>query len=61
MSVGFLFWLLVILSFIFNVVGAWPNPSADGRWKYLGLGGNVLHFILICLLGIRVFGWPIQG
>ncbi len=32
-----------------------------GRDNHLWLGGGLLLFILLTLLGIGVFGWPIKG
>jgi hypothetical protein len=57
MTIGFLFWLLMVLWFVFGLYwnGA-PNGGNMGVW-----GGNLLLFILLFLLGWRVFGFVIQG
>ena len=52
MKIGFLFWLLMVLSLIgwmYSVWGTWPVA-----------GGGVVLFVLLTLLGIKCFGWPIQ-
>ena len=59
MTIGFLFWLLMILWFLFGLYWNWPrNGSQPG---YSVVGGNLLLFILLFLLGWKVFGFPIQG
>lgn len=56
MSIGFLFWLLYIIALIF---GAWWNWPAGGNVR--PFGGAMMVFVLIGLLGVKVFGWPING
>ncbi len=46
----------MILWLIFGLYWNWP---ADGR--FAPIGGNLLLFILLFLLGWKVFGFPIQG
>jgi hypothetical protein len=56
MTLGILFWLLMIIWFIFGVVvnrGILAGP-------YVGWGNSILLFILFALLGWRVFGPVIQ-
>jgi hypothetical protein len=50
MSFGLLFWILMLLWFIF---GMW---SHFGAVPYGPLGSNLLLFILLLLLGWKVFG-----
>ena len=59
MTIGFLFWLLMILWFVF---GAWHGTVVMGTppGRYV-IVGNLLVFILFLLLGIHAFGWPIKG
>lgn len=52
MSRGLLFWFLMILWFIFGLWSAWPL----GPNSYAFVGGNVLLFVLLALLGWKVFG-----
>jgi hypothetical protein len=56
MSIGFIFWLLMILWLVF---GAYVYRGQFG--VPLAWGGNLLFFVLLFLLGWRVFGWPIVG
>lgn len=59
MTIGFIFWLLMILWIVFGLYANWP---ADNTPRGFGLmGGNLLLFILLFLLGWRVFGFIIQG
>lgn len=48
MSIGLLFWILMIIAFVFSTWTSWPN--------YRQTGGNLLVFILFALIGWAVFG-----
>jgi hypothetical protein len=54
MPIGLLFWLLVVLWFLF---GLYWNGNEFRSGNYGPLGGNLLLFILIFLLGWRCFGF----
>lgn len=54
MSIGFLFWLLMVLWLIFGIF----YPSW-GVWG-VAFGGNLLLWIIIALLGWKVFGAAIH-
>jgi hypothetical protein len=57
MSIGLVFWILMLLWFIFALAWHWGTvPAAYGP-----LGNAVLLFILFLLLGWAVFGQPIRG
>lgn len=58
MTISFLFWLLMILWFLF---GLYWNSNDFKAGNYGGFGGNLLLFILLFLLGWKVFGFVIQG
>ena len=58
MTIGFLFWLIWILALLFGGVGVFRAEPA-GRWY--GGGFSLVVWVLLGLLGWRVFGWPIQG
>ncbi len=58
MSIGVLFWILMILWFLFGLY--WNRADIQGG-NYGIMGGNLLLFILLFLLGVKAFGWPIQG
>ena len=55
MTIGFIFWLLMILWLIF---GAYTNRAAVGPWL---MKGELFLFVLLFLIGWQVFGWPIKG
>ena len=57
MSIGFLFWLLMILWLIFGMWSVWP---AAGQPNWRPVGGNLLLWILLFILGWRVFGFVIH-
>ena len=58
MSIGFIFWLLMILWLVFGCY--WHRGEIQGGNVGI-LGGNLLLFVLLFLLGWRVFGFVIQG
>lgn len=55
MSIGFLFWLLMVLS-LFG--WGWGRPWSAGGW---GWAGNFILYICIFLLGWKVFGFVIHN
>ncbi len=57
MTIGFIFWLLMLLWLVF---GIWSYRTvAAAGWPFMA--GNGFMFALLFLLGWRVFGWPIAG
>jgi hypothetical protein len=58
MTIGFVFWLLMILWLVFGFY--WNRADIRGG-NYGILGGNLMLFILLFLLGWKVFGFVIQG
>ncbi len=60
MPLGVLFWLLMVLWLLFGLYWHWP-AAADGPRGFAPLGGNLLLFILLFLLGWAVFGFVVQG
>jgi hypothetical protein len=58
MSLAFLFWLIMLLWFLLDIVGRWrAYQPGTPPWPP---AGDVLTFLLFLLLGIQVFGWPIH-
>ncbi len=55
MPIGILFYVLMLLWLVF---GLWWNWPVEG--KYGPIGGNLLLFLLLLLLGWKVFGPPLQ-
>ncbi|MDQ1638169.1 MAG: hypothetical protein QOF62_1508 [Pyrinomonadaceae bacterium] len=53
MTIGFLFWLLMILWLLFGAWAYWPDRKV--------FGGHFLLWLLLFLLGWSVFGFPIRG
>ena len=53
-SLGMLFWLIVLIAIVLWVVG-WRYPNAPGAvWYAPGI-----LFVLVVILGLHVFGFPI--
>jgi len=55
MTLGLVFWIIMLLWFVFSISNAPPNTG----WQVYG--GTALLFILFAVLGWAVFGAPIQG
>jgi len=60
MTIGLVFWILMLLWLILGVYWNWPAGGPQGP-NYPVWGGNILLFILLLLLGWGVFGPPIRG
>lgn len=58
MTIGFLFWLIMILWLLF---GIYWNGNDFRAGNYGVFGGNLMLFILLFLLDWKVFGFVIQG
>lgn len=58
MDIGFIFWLLMLLAIVFWCGGNWgPEPYRGNAMRFNGLW----LFILLFLLGWKVFGFIIRG
>ena len=57
MSIGLIFWVLMLL-WIISVIGGTYAPAQLG---WMAPAGNIFILILFFLLGWRVFGFIIQG
>lgn len=55
-SIGFVFWLLMLLHLILGIV--WRAEIPGGRF---GWAGSLFAWILFFLLGWATFGFPIHG
>jgi hypothetical protein len=57
MPLSILFWVLMILWLIF---GFWVSYEAGTVYPWRRGGGHLLTWILLAILGWKVFGGPIQ-
>jgi hypothetical protein len=57
MAMGLMFWILMLLWLVFGLWSQWPG-IAQGQWQ--PLGGSLLLFVLLLLLGWHDFGAPIH-
>lgn len=55
MSLGLVFWILMLVWLVFGVWSAWPTLGTKAN------GGDLLVFILLLILGWKTFGAPIHG
>lgn len=56
MSISLLFWVIMIIWFLFGIWQSWPITGTNGRT----VGGHIVLFILLALLGWQVFGAAIH-
>lgn len=56
MTIGLLYWILMLVWLLF---GFWYEPSPASRWR--PLGGHLLLWFLLFLIGWKIFGFPIKG
>jgi hypothetical protein len=59
MSFQLLYWVLMLLWLVFGLWSNWPAAGA-GSNAFRPLGGTLMLFILLVILGWRVFGSPVH-
>lgn len=59
MKIGLLFWILMLLWLLFGLWVNWPAGTSDGH-AFAPVGGSLLLFVVIGILGWKVFGAPLQ-
>ena len=62
MTIAFAFWILMLLWLVLGIFCAWPTsaPGQPSARIYAPFGGQILLFVLLCLLGWHEFGPPIH-
>jgi hypothetical protein len=55
MTLAFWYWLFMVLWLIFGAWMAMP-PRSDVGWRW-----GLIPFILFVIIGLKLFGSPIQG
>lgn len=58
MTIGLIFWVLMLLWLVFGLwaSGPWPHAAAAPSW-----GNHLFLFILLLLVGWALFGAPVRG
>lgn len=56
MTKGFVFWFLILLYFLLNLVGSWPPPGPANIRTWYPFGSSLLLVLALVLLGWVVFG-----
>lgn len=56
MSFALVYWILMLIWLVFGLWSNWPVSGSNAR----PLGGTLLLFILLVILGWKVFGAPIH-
>lgn len=57
MTVALLYHILIVFAFLGWIGGTWGGP----RFGWFAPYNNGLLLILIFLVGLGVYGWPIRG
>jgi hypothetical protein len=61
LSLGLVFWILMLIWLVFGLVWNWPNsPGATALAPYGPIGNTILLFVLFLLLGWHAWGPPIH-
>ena len=57
MSASLVYWIVMLIWLLLGLWSSWPLTSATSKPK----AGNLVLFLLLVLLGWKVFGPPIHG
>lgn len=60
MTADIWFWLIYVISILFGSWSIWPLGAEQGPMRFRPLGAVLVLFVLIGLLGWRVFGTPLK-
>jgi len=58
MNLSMLFWVIMIVWLLFGLWSSWP--AAGGTNGFRGIGGHILVWVLLAILGWQVFGAAIH-
>jgi hypothetical protein len=58
MPLGILFWVIYIISLVFNM---WASQVPGQPFTYRQWGGSLLFYVLVGILGWKVFGAAVSG
>ncbi len=58
MTFALAYWILMLIWLVFGLWSNWPATPASGGFR--PLGGTVLLFVLLVILGWKTFGAPIH-
>ena len=58
-TIGLLFWLLMVIWFVFGLYANWSPPGSPGFNGFIA--NNILLFVLLFLLGWGIFGFVVKG
>lgn len=61
MTLGLIFWILMLLWLIFGLWTNWPGSPGGPYGGWFPIGSTILLFILFLLLGWHAFGPPIRA
>lgn len=61
MTLGFLYWFFVLLMFLFGGAWGYRVDRSGGFIAYAPFGTLFFVFVLLIILGLKVFGWPVTS
>jgi hypothetical protein len=62
MALAIWFWIIMFLWLVGGLINGWPAAtSPPGRLPYWSIGGGLILWILLALLGWQAFGAPVKG
>jgi hypothetical protein len=59
MTIAFIFWLILLLWALFGFYGHYNTPAGQPGRRVV-IGGDFVLFVLLFLIGWKLFGWPIH-
>lgn len=60
MTLTFLFWFFMLLWFLLSVFWGYRTPR-DTVLGFAPVGANFFVFVLLIIVGLKIFGSPISG
>lgn len=62
MTLKFLYWFFILMWLLFVGWSGYNYYGSAGGWHVFAFGGgSLLELILFCLIGVKLFGGPIEG
>lgn len=55
-SMGLFFWIIMLIVLLF---WGFQYRDAEGKWNFAGFGGSLVLWVLLAILGWKIFGPPL--
>lgn len=60
-SLGVFYWFMWFVGLFFGPAGYYPTAPAPGWTVWRPFGGMLFIWIMLFIIGWKVFGWPVGG